>query len=503
MKDDTMMPSKPPPPSIYGFRQALLTDFYQLTMAHAYWKQGLTDLEAVFHLFYRRAPFQGRYALAAGLDSVIDYLEHFHFDASDLAYLEGLEGPSGEGLFDPAFLDYLGDMRFSCDVDAVPEGTVTFPYEPLLRVRGPLIQAQLLETPLLNQMNFPSLIATKAARVCLAAQGDEVLEFGLRRAQGADGGLSAARAAFIGGCSATSNVLAGKLYGIPVRGTHAHSWVMVFDDEVTAFQQYAEAMPDNSVFLVDTFNTLEGVKKAIEVGKWLKERGKPLLGIRLDSGDLAYLSIRARKLLDDAGFQDSKIVASNELDEHIIHELKQQGACISVWGVGTRLVTGGEQPALDGVYKLSAIRRPGDAWSYRLKLSEQMSKISNPGVLQVRRFEANGCYVADVLYQDGEAPNRAWTVVDPFDPTRRKLLSSELEAKDLLVPIFREGQVVYQRPSLNKIQSYARQELAALHGGIKRFLNPHAYVVGLEESLYTLKISLIEGIRHHEVPPPH
>ena len=299
---------------------------------------------------------------------------------------------------------------------------MVFPYEPLLRVQGPLLQCQILESPILNLINFPSLIATKAARVCFAAQGDTVFEFGLRRAQGIDGSLTASRAAFVGGCNATSNVMAGKLYGIPVSGTHSHSWVMVFPDELEAFQTYAENLPGNCVFLVDTYDSLEGVKHAIQVGKWLKSQGKNLLGIRLDSGDLAYLSIEARKMLDEAGFTDSKIYASNELDENVISELKRQGAKIVVWGVGTHLVTGREQPALDGVYKLSAIRKPDGEWRYTLKLSEQMQKISNPGILQIRRFSSGGEYIADAVYDIHHPINGDCHLIDPFDPTREKVI---------------------------------------------------------------------------------
>ncbi|MFP5504089.1 MAG: nicotinate phosphoribosyltransferase, partial [Candidatus Sericytochromatia bacterium] len=372
----------------YNQSLALLTDFYQLTMAYGYWKTGTDRHEAVFHLYFRKNPFKGGYTVAAGLAFAIDMLEHFRFDESDLAYLGGLTGNDGQPVFEPAFLDYLRDMRFECDIHAVPEGTIVFPNEPLMRVQGPLIQCQLVETVLLNIINFQTLIATKAARVCEAAQGEPVLEFGLRRAQGMDGGLSASRAAYIGGVSATSNVLAGKLFDIPVKGTHAHAWVMSFDDEFAAFQAYAEAMPNNCVFLVDTYDTLEGVRNACKVGRWLRDRGHKLAGVRLDSGDLAYLSIEARKILDEEGFPEATIVASNDLNELIIESLKHQGAKISVWGVGTQLATAFDQPALGGVYKLSALRAPGEDWKYKLKLSEQAIKISNPGILQVRRFHS-------------------------------------------------------------------------------------------------------------------
>lgn len=481
--------------TLYNQTLALLTDLYQLTMSYAYWKKGLNKKEAVFHLFFRRAPFQGGFTVAAGLEWVVHYLENFRFSESDLAFLATLEASDGTPLFTSDFFQYLADLKFTCDMDAVPEGTIVFPYEPLVRVQGPLIQCQLLESPLLNLINFPTLIATKAARVCLAAKGDSVFEFGMRRAQGIDGALTASRAAYIGGCDGTSNVLAGKLFGIPVKGTHSHSWVMVFDDETEAFQTYAESLPSNCVFLVDTYDTLEGVKKAIEVGKWLKSQGKKLLGIRLDSGDLAYLSIKSRKMLDAAGFNDAMIIASNELDETIISELKRQGAQINVWGVGTNLVTSKNQSALDGVYKLSAIRDKGKEWKYKLKLSEQMIKVSNPGILQVRRYYNKEENVADVLFDIHKDMNQHCQIVDPLDPTRQKNLKEGTPGYDLLVPIFRGGKRVYDLPSLQDIRKKTLRELDQFNTAIKRSLNPHQYIVGMEKSLYDLKVDLIRQIR--------
>lgn len=480
---------------LYNHSLALLTDFYQLTMSYAYWKAGMDKKEAVFHLFFRKRPFNGGFTIAAGLETVVDYLENFRFDPSDLTYLSSILGPDEKPLFVPEFFDYLSNLKFSCDVDAIPEGNVVFPYEPLIRIQGPLIQCQLLESPLLNLINFPTLIATKAARICLAAQGESVLEFGLRRAQGIDGALTASRAAFIGGCDSTSNVLAGKLFGIPVRGTHSHSWVMVFDDELQSFQTYAEQLPSNCVFLVDTYDSLEGVKKAIKVGNWLKERGKKMVGVRLDSGDLTYLSIKCRELLDQAGFHDAIILASNELDETIISELKRQGACINVWGVGTNLVTSSNQPALDGVYKLSAIRDPDGPWKYKLKLSEQMVKVSNPGILQVRRFMDKGEYVADAMYDVKLGINSNCAIIDPFDSTRQKVMSPHWDCRDLLTPIFRQGKLVYELPTLPSIRSFTQNELNFFYSGVKRFINPHSYVVGMEKSLYDLKVHLIRNIR--------
>ncbi|MBI3901125.1 MAG: nicotinate phosphoribosyltransferase, partial [Chlamydiia bacterium] len=380
----------------------------------------------------------------------------------------------------------------------VQEGEVIFPYEPLIRVEGPLIQAQLLETPLLTLTNFATLIATKAARVSLAAKGDPVFEFGLRRAQGIDGGMTATRSSYIGGCSATSNTLAGKLLNIPVGGTHAHSWVMSFDSELDSFKAYARALPNNCVFLVDTYDSLAGVKNAIEAARILKREGKKFLGIRLDSGDLNYLSNESRRLLDEAGFSEAKIYASNALNETLIADLKQQGAKIAVWGVGTHLVTGYDQPALDGVYKLSAFRRKkGEAWKYKLKLSERLSKISDPGILQVRRYtQAPFGYVADAIFDiQMEAQGPIGRIVDPFDPTRMRTIGASMEGRDLLVPIFREGTSVYHKPSLQEIQRYCQQELLCFDQGIKRVYNPHLYPVGMEERLYTLKLRLIEQIR--------
>jgi nicotinate phosphoribosyltransferase len=474
---------------------ALLTDFYQLSMAFAYWKAGQGEKESVFHLFFRKPPFQGGFTVASGLEPVIHYLESFRFQESDLDYLASLKAPNGAPYFSSDFFSYLRDLRFTCDIDAAPEGSVVFPQEPLIRVKGPLLQCQLLESPLLNLVNFPTLIATKAARICIAADGDPVFEFGLRRAQGVDGAMTASRSAYIGGCNATSNTLAGKVFGIPVQGTHSHSWVMVFDDELTAFKTYAECLPDNCVFLVDTYNTLKGVENAIEVGKSLRSKGKPFIGIRLDSGDLAYLSIQARKMLDSAGFEATKIFASNELDEVVISELKRQGAEIDVWGVGTHLVTGKGQAALDGVYKISAIRNPNEEWRYTLKLSEQLLKVSNPGILQVRRFKKEGQYLGDAIFDENSPFQGDCHLVDPLDPTREKIFPQHLEHEDLLVPIFRGGKRVYSLPLLSEIRQRTQKELSKFPVGIKRFLNPHQYIVGMEKSIHDQKVRLIKQTR--------
>lgn len=480
---------------VYRTSLALLTDLYQLTMAGAYDRAGLGNHEAAFHLYFRQHPFQGGFTVAAGLAPAIEYVEQLRFGSDDLAYLAGLQGNDGQPLFTARFLDHLERMRLECDIDAVPEGTVVFPREPLLRVVGPLIQAQILETALLNLINFQTLIATKAARVVLAAQGDPVLEFGLRRAQGIDGALAASRAAYLGGCSATSNVLAGKLFGIPVRGTHAHSWVMCFGTELESFQEYARAMPNNCVFLVDTYDTLQGVRHAVEVGRWLRSQGHELGGIRLDSGDLAYLSIEARRMLDEAGFPRAAVIASNDLDEHIISSLKEQGARISVWGVGTRLVTAHDQPALGGVYKLSAIRTGGGPWRDKVKVSEQTVKVSDPGILQVRRFWADGEPLADMIYDTKHPAPATPVIVNPGDPTRRKRVPEGARSRDLLVPVFRAGRRVYEPPALAESRRQAREELTAFQAGIKRFVNPHEYPAGLDEGLYQRKTDLLLAAR--------
>ncbi len=475
----------------YAQSLSLLTDLYELTMAYSYWKSGAGNKESVFHMTFRENPFQGGFTIMCGLEYLIDYLKNLKFDRSDLDYLDTLKGYDSKNLFDHEFLHYLESMKFECDIDAVPEGTVIFPHEPILRVRGSVIQCQIVESAILNMINFQSLIATKAARICIAAKDDPVLEFGLRRAQGFDGALAASRAAYIGGCAGTSNVLAGKMFGIPVKGTHAHSWVMTFDSEQEAFQAYALAMPNNCVMLVDTYNSLEGVKHAIETGKQLRQNGSNLYGIRLDSGDLAYLSKQARKILDDAGFENTKIFASNDLDEDIIASLKEQGAEITVWGVGTKLVTADKYPALGGVYKLSAIRNPGADWEYKLKLSEQAVKISTPGILQVRRFREKGENIADAIYQTETDLSKGCSIIDPFDITKHKLIPENTEYTDLLIPVFRNGQNIYPERNINEIRESTKTSLRSFYSGIKRFINPHRYPVGLEKSLNDLRMELI------------
>jgi len=477
---------------IYSDQLALLTDLYQITMAYGYWKTGRVGDNAVFHLFYRTAPFHGEYAIACGLERVVEYLRHFRFEADDLEYLSLLTGNNGHPLFDSDFLDFLGALEFQCDLAAMPEGTIVFAHEPILRVKGPLIQCQLLETPLLNIINFQTLCATKASRICAAAEGEPVLEFGLRRAQGIDGALAASRAAYVGGCAATSNVLAGKLYGIPVKGTHAHSWVMSFDSEEEAFSRYAEAMPNNCVFLVDTYNTIEGVEHAVAMGKKLRERGHELVGIRLDSGDMAKLSQKARDMLDQGGFPDAKIVASNELDEHAIAELKRRGARIGVWGVGTKLVTAYDQPALGGVYKLSAIQRVGGAWEDRMKLTEERIKVSTPGMQQVRRYlDAGGRWIGDGIYDVRRPPGESALYMDVMDSGSQMSVGPDDCFQDLLVPVFEQGRCVYSVPGLEDVRALCTKQVGSLPPAVRNMAQPESYFVGLEENLARRKTQLI------------
>jgi len=485
--------------NLYGTSLSLLTDLYQLTMAYGYWKSGRAEQEAVFHLYFRKNPFEGGYTVCAGLDYAVHFLQNLKFSDNDIEYLTSLRNAKGEELFELDFIEYLRNLEFTCDVEAIPEGTVVFPNEPLIRVSGPLLQAQLIETPLLTLVNFQTLIATKAARITEAAQGDLVMEFGMRRAQGVDGALSATRAAFIGGVQATSNVMAGELFGIPVKGTHAHSWVMAFKTEEEAFEKYADAFPHDSVFLVDTFDTLEGVKNAIQIARKMRENGSELGGIRLDSGDLAYLSIEARKLLDTAGFPNVSIVASNDLNENLILSLKQQGAKIDSWGIGTQLVTAYDQPALGGVYKMGALKNETGHWQFKLKLSEQLAKTSTPGVQQVRRFkDERGKFLADMIYNEVEALPSIQKIIDPLDFTRHKIIPLETSSEPLLVPVFRKGVLVYKLPALTQIQARTKQQLQSMDPTIRRFLNPHIYPVGLEESLHRLKTDLIKSFRSPE-----
>ncbi|MFO7565189.1 MAG: nicotinate phosphoribosyltransferase [Enhygromyxa sp.] len=476
----------------------LLTDLYQLTMAQGYWLHGRADEQAVFHLGFRKQPFGGGYAIACGLEQAVELIERFGYDDRQRDYLASLTGNDGRPLFDPRFIDWLGELRPTVDVDAMPEGTVCFAHEPLLRVRGPLAQAQLLETALLTIVNFQTLIASKAARICHAAAGEPVIEFGLRRAQGLDGGLSASRAAYIGGAVATSNVAAGARFGIPVKGTHAHAWVMAFPSEAEAFSAYAEAMPNNCVFLVDTYDTLRGVDRAIAEALALRERGHELVGVRLDSGDLVALSKAARDKLDAAGFPEAAIVASNDLDEHRIAQLKRDGARISVWGVGTRLATGHDQCALGGVYKLSALRADErEPWRRMVKLSDTPIKTSIPGILQVRRYRRAGAPALDVVYDEDFGPPKPGAQVRDIDPFSEASMTipADTEASDVLVPVLRGGERVAPAERSAAMRERAQAERAALPPAVLRLDQPERYPVALEGRVAELKRSLIEAAR--------
>ncbi|NND97926.1 MAG: nicotinate phosphoribosyltransferase [Pirellulaceae bacterium] len=478
-------------PETYGTGLSLLTDLYQLTMGYGYWQNKMHQQPTVFHLFFRQCPFDGQYAIAAGLEPAVEWLRSFQVTQSDVDYLRELRGNDAKPLFHQDFLTELLSLRLTVDIDAIPEGTVVFAHEPLVRVTGPLWQCQWIETALLNIVNFQTLIATKAARVCDAAEGEPVLEFGLRRAQGIDGGLSAARAAYVGGCTATSNVLAGKLLGIPVKGTHAHSWIMAFDDELTALSAYADAMPNNCVFLVDTYDTIGGVKLAIQVGHRLRESGHEMVGIRLDSGDLAQLSIQSRRLLDEAGFPDAVIVASNDLDEYAIARLKRDGAKIAVWGVGTNLVTARDQPALGGVYKLAAIADDDGRWQPRIKLSELAIKTSTPGIQQVRRYYRDGQMAGDAIYSELIGPPENPRVDLLIRPGELVEFAGATEHADLLIPVLRGGQLVAQLPALEQLREYAIEQRSQIPSSIRGLNSQPTYATGLEVRLAEQKRKLI------------
>ncbi|MCL2287108.1 MAG: nicotinate phosphoribosyltransferase [Firmicutes bacterium] len=452
---------------------------------------------AVFDMFYRENPCGNGYAVAAGLQQVIDYINALAFTDEDIAYLRST------GTFNESFLEYLKGFRFSGNINAVPEGTVVFPGEPLLQVVSPLMEAQLIETAILNIINHQSLIATKASRVCWAAKGDPVLEFGLRRAQGPDAGLYGARAAMIGGCSGTSNVLAGQMFNVPVRGTHAHSWIMCFDTELEAFEYYAGLYPKACILLVDTYDTLKsGVPNAIKVFQGMRDKGIPLAnyGIRLDSGDLAYLSKQARKMLDDAGFSDAFISASNDLDENLIAELKAQGAKISLWGVGTHLITSKEYPAFGGVYKIAALSTDGGPWQHKIKLSEDPVKVTNPGVKKIfRLYDAkSGKMKADLIALADETLDNTedLTIFDPIATWKRMTLKAgEFTVRELLQPVFENGECVYPQLTVSEIRAYAAKERDTLWEEHRRLVRPHLMPVDLSQKLYDLKQSMIAKLR--------
>lgn len=480
-----------------NLNQPLLTDLYQLTMAQGYWGCGKIDTEACFHMYFRDYPFKGGYAVACGMSQLAELVDGFTFSEDDLAYLGSIPAPGGGKLFKPEFLDYLRNFKLSVDIDAVVEGEIVFPYEPLVRVKGPIMDCQLLETALLNCVNFETLIATKAARVCLAAEAP-VAEFGLRRAQGAAGGVWASRASVVGGCSSTSNVLAGKMFNLPVSGTHAHSWVMSFPDELTAFRAYAEAFPTNCVLLVDTYDVVQGVKNAITVGLEMRQRGQKLTGIRIDSGDLSWLAKMARAMLDEAGLTDCGIVLSNDLDEYTIHSIREEGAQVMSWGVGTKLATAYEQPSLGGVYKLSATKPAGsEEWIDHVKISESSAKLTTPGVLNVRRYYFEDGHIAgDMVFDTNASVNEGEIIIDPMDGLRRKNLSGK-QYRELLVPLARNGKTVLadEHRDAMAARQRAQEGLATLDESQKRTLNPHTYPVGLDKDLFERRRDLVARLR--------
>ncbi|MDO4183243.1 MAG: nicotinate phosphoribosyltransferase [Coriobacteriia bacterium] len=479
--------------------QPLLTDLYQMTMAQGYWEQGQLDTQACFYMYFRDYPFKGGYAVACGMAQLAELVEGYGFSDDDLDYLSSIPAPGGGALFKQEFLKFLQSEPLRVDIDAVWEGTTVFPHEPLVRVVGPIWQCQLIETPLLNCVSFETLVATKAARISLVA-GAPVAEFGLRRAQGAAGGAWASRAAVVGGCASTSNILAGKLFDIPVSGTHAHSWVMSFPDELTAFRAYAESFPTNCVLLVDTYNIEQGIRNAITVGLEMRQRGQRLMGIRIDSGDLAWYAKRARAMLDEAGLTDCGVVLSNDLDEFTIKSIRDQGAQVGSWGVGTKLATCFDQPTLGGVYKLSATKKPGGQWVDHLKISGTSVKLTIPGVLDVRRYvDSDGQLAGDMIFDTNVKPPSKDVIVDPFDDLRRKDLSG-CGFETLLKPLARAGEVVLKPEQRNAMvaQQRTREGLAQLDESQKRLHNPHTYPVGLEKALWKRRHDLYAKLRGYD-----
>ncbi len=478
----------------------MLTDFYEITMAQGYLKTGEWNKKAVFDLFYRNNPGNGGYSICAGLEQVVRYIKNLSFSDNDIEYLRRI------GIFDENFIEYLKNFRFSGDIYAMPEGTVVFPSEPIIRVCAPIIEAQFIETALLNIINHQSLIATKASRIVWAGGGDKVFELGLRRAQGPDSGIYGARAAIIGGCSATSNVLAAKMFNVPVCGTHAHSWIMSFDNEITAFRKYAEVFPEKCVLLVDTYDTINsGIPNAIKVFSELKERGtlKSGYGIRLDSGDFSYISEKAREMLDSAGFEDALIYASSDLDEHIIASLKQQGTKINVWGVGTNLITSKDCPALGGVYKLAAEKKDG-IWIPKIKISENPAKITNPGIKRVFRvYDKNTKKIkADLIALDDENidENKDITLSDQISLWKKMTLKAGcFFVRELLVPVFINGECVMESKKVMEIREYCFDEMNSLWPEYKRLVNPHIMPVDLSENLFKLKKRLINSTAFHKI----
>lgn len=470
---------------------SLNTDLYELTMAQGFWESGMVDDYACFNVFFRDNPFDGGYAIACGTGQIADLVENFVFEDEDISYLASIQAPGGGAMFKQGFLDYLRDFRMDVTVHAVPEGDVVFPREPLVRVEGPVIACQLLETALLNLVNFQTLVATKTARIVHAAQGHPVSDFGLRRAQGPDGGLSVARASYIAGASSTSNVLAGKIYGIPVFGTHAHSWVMAFPTELDAFRAFAKSSPKNCVLLLDTYDVHQGIRNAITVAKEMEQAGERLAAVRIDSGDLAKLSKEARAAFDEAGLPYVKISASNDLDEYTIQSLYAQGAPIDSFGVGTKLATCDPQPSLGGVYKLSATREAGSAeWKPVIKLSEQMYKRTIPGIQHVLRYvDENGCPVGDMIVDDAYDRGDHGHIVDILDPVTT-YDTKGYESRELLDCIVRDGARTKEPDSIEVAKRRCKDELMHLDAAYKRFLNPQVYPVGMEQGLSDLRQEL-------------
>ncbi|MCI9546836.1 MAG: nicotinate phosphoribosyltransferase [Lachnospiraceae bacterium] len=474
----------------------LLTDLYELTMMQGYFKNPVSQT-VIFDVFYRDNPFKGSYAIMAGLEQVIEYIQNLTFSDEDIQYLQSLD------LFEEDFLEYLRNFRFSGDIYAIPEGSVIFPREPMLKVIAPVMEAQLIETALLNILNHQSLIATKASRVVYAANGDGVMEFGLRRAQGPDAGIYGARAAVIGGCIGTSNVLAGQMFDVPVLGTHAHSWIMSFPDEYTAFKTYAQMYPNACILLVDTYDTLKsGVPNAIRVFQEMRDKEIPLTkyGIRLDSGDLAYLSKQAYQMLCDAGFPDAVISASSDLDENLIYNLKTQGAKINSWGVGTNLITAKGNPAFGGVYKLAAIQDPATgAFKPKIKLSENTEKVTNPGDKTIFRIynKENGKIKADLICLADETfdESKDMVIFDPIDTWKRTRISGgSYTLRELLAPIFLKGDCVYTSPSVMELREICQKELDTLWDESRRLVNPQEVYVDLSQKLYNIKKHLLDEI---------
>lgn len=469
---------------------AMLCDFYEFTMSNGYYKNGFYKQNVYFDVFFRKVPDNGGFAIVAGLEQVIDYIKNLHFDDSDIEYLRS------KGIFDEDFLSYLKNFKFSGDIYAVPEGTPVFPNEPIMTVKAHAIEAQLIETFVLLTLNHQTLIATKANRIVRAAQGRAVIEFGSRRAQGASGAIDGARAAYIGGCVGTACTLTDKLYGVPAGGTMAHSWIQMFDSEYDAFKTYCELYPDNPTLLVDTYNTLKsGVPNAIKVFKEvLLPQGKTECSIRLDSGDISYLSKKARKMLDEAGLQNCKITASNSLDEYLIRDLMMQGAEVDTFGVGERLITSSSSPVFGGVYKLVAVENEGGEIVPKIKVSENTTKITNPHFKKVYRYFDNesGKALADELcvYDEVVDGSKPHTIFDSNATWKTKTLT-DFTAKELLVPIFKNGECVYELPSIQEIAKYCREQIDLLWDEVKRFENPHTYYVDLSKKLYEIKNILL------------